>query len=63
MESHHLLPVHNPYIGYYNHAFQTPTIIPKNKMDVGTQTDPVHSMLIGEKIIKAYGENYKILIE
>jgi hypothetical protein len=31
------------------------------KINVSTQTDPVHSMIIGEKIIEAYGKNAEVL--
>ena len=42
----------------YNDFFDTRTFKTKS-----TQTDPVQSMLLGEKIIAAYGENYKLLLE
>lgn len=64
----HLLPPHNPHIGTFNHAINHSTkrsginVIFKQKKDATTQTDPVHSMIIGDKIIEAYGEDYKILI-
>ena len=58
------LPVNNPYVGSFNHSFKTiPNIQLSNKRTIGTQTEPVHSMLIGEKIIKAYGKDYKILFD
>ena len=61
---HYLLPVTNPYIGTFAHSRPKPIInvVFHPKKDASTQTDPVHSMIIGEKIIEAYGENYKILI-
>lgn len=53
------LPVNNPYIGSINHAYVSSTVA---KKDASTQTDPVDSMLIGEKIKKAYGDDYHILL-
>ena len=57
------LPVHNPYVGTFNHSsIPTPVVQISTKRTIGTQTDTVHSMIIGEKIIKAYGEDYTALI-
>lgn len=58
------LPVDNPYVGSFNHSFSLiPTIEISKTRTCGTQTDPVHSMIIGEKIIKAYGKDYTALID
>ena len=53
------LPVNNPYIGSINHAYVSSSV---TKKDASTQTDPVDSMVIGEKIKKAYGDDYHILL-
>lgn len=57
---HRLLPHHNPYIGTFNHSIKDVKVVPI-KTSVSTQTDPVQSMIIGEKIIKAYGKNFEVL--
>lgn len=56
------LPVNNPYVGSFNHSV-VPKIEISLKRTIGTQTETVHSMVIGEKIIKAYGNDYKILFD
>ena len=55
------LPVNNPYVGTINHAYTTAYIPPKTK-EASTQTDPVDTMIIGEKIKKAYGKDYHVLL-
>lgn len=53
-----LLPLQNPYIGYFKatikpkHIISTPPS--RSTVDVGTQTDPDKSMEIGDRIIKSY---------
>ena len=57
-----LLPGHNPYVGYYNHS-QKPMYIEGQTKDASTQTDPDAAMVIGEKVMKAYGDDYVILMK
>ena len=57
----HLLPGHNPYVGYYNHS-QKEIYIPPSKQDASTQTEPDAVQLIGQKVIDAYGDNYELLL-
>lgn len=60
--SMYILPHNNPYVGYYRHSVLMP---PYKGMvaHASTQTDVVDSMLIGDKVIAAYGENYTILLD
>ena len=58
----HLLPGNNPYVGYYNHSHK-PMYIEIKTRDATTQTDPDPTMMIGKKVIEAYGEDYEILLK
>tara|TARA_B100000902_G_C27034295_1_gene776084 strand:- start:75 stop:350 length:276 start_codon:yes stop_codon:yes gene_type:complete len=58
----HLLPGNNPYVGYYNHSHK-PMYIEIKTRDASTQTDPDPTMMIGKKVIEAYGEDYEILLK
>lgn len=57
----YLLPGHNPYVGYYNHSHKQ-VYIPPKKQDASTQTEPDAVQLIGQKVMDAYGDNYKVLL-
>ena len=56
------LPHKNPYVGYYRHSVLMPPY-KSTLVHVSTQTDTVDSMVIGDKVIAAYGKNYKILLD
>lgn len=58
------LPTDNPYIGFFNHSVLLPPVIDiTTTRTVSTQTDPVESMVIGEKVIQAYGNGYRVLLD
>ena len=59
--THHILPVNNPYIGTFNHSIKYNIMVTPPTRDTSTQTEPVHSMIIGEKILKAYGKDCEAL--
>lgn len=64
--SGYILPSNNPYIGFFNNAHREYRDVSQStdikKRDVYTQTDLDPALEIGEKIIKAYGEEYVVLL-
>jgi len=58
----HLLPNHNPYIGYLNHNPYLENKEKQIKKDSSTQTDMDPALIIGDKVIAGYGTDYKILL-
>ena len=59
--SGYILPLHNPYIGYFNNTFKPGMFVVEAKHHKHTQTDPDPAMVIGQKIIESYGEDYVVV--